>query len=215
MTPTPIFAKMYMDTMHLTHSGGYAYIVQGRCSLTHYPEFRMLHRETAQSLSDWIFQDIICRWGTLVEIVSNNGKPFIAVLGYLEKKYHVRHIRISGYNSRTNGIVKHSHFDVWQALYKSSDGEENKWLQAAHLVFWSECVTARKRMGCLPYFAVTGTHPLIPFDIVEANYLLPPPDSLLSTTDLIVHQAKVLQKRQEDLAQLKQRVHNACNRTVI
>ena len=70
-------------------------------------------------------------------------------------------------------------------------------------------------MGCSPYFAVTGTHPLLPFDIIEVNYLLPPPDSLLSTTDLIARRAIALQKRQEDLARLKERVHAACNRAAI
>jgi hypothetical protein len=211
-TPAPLFAKMYMDTMHLSRSSGFAYIVQGRCSLTHYPEFRMLRKETAQAIGDWIFQDILCRWGTLVEIVSDNGKPFVAALGHLEKKYHVRHIRISGYNSRANGIVERSHFDVRQALFKASDGAENKWSQAAHSVFWSERVTARKRMGCSPYFAATGTHPLLPFDIVEANYLAPPPDAILPTTDLIARRAVALQKRQADLARLKSRVHEARNR---
>jgi hypothetical protein len=68
-----------------------------------------------------------------------------------------------------------------------------------------------RHMGCSPYFAVTGTHPLLPFDIVEANYLLPPPDSLLSTTDLVARQAVALQKRQEDLAALKNRVHSIRN----
>ena len=72
----------------------------------------MLRKETAQALSDWIFQDILCRWGTLTEIVSDNGKPFVAALMHLERKYHVKHIRISGYNSHTNGIVERSHFDV-------------------------------------------------------------------------------------------------------
>ena len=110
--PAPLFTKMYMNTMHLPRSGGFSYIVQGQCSLTHYPEFWMLRKETAQALGDWIFQDILCRWGTLVEIVSDNGKPFIATLSYLKKKYHVKHIRISGYNSRANGIVERLHFDV-------------------------------------------------------------------------------------------------------
>jgi hypothetical protein len=59
-TPVLLFKKMYMDTMHLPCSGGFAYIVQGRCSLTGYPEFRMLHKETAQALGDWIFQDVLC-----------------------------------------------------------------------------------------------------------------------------------------------------------
>ena len=145
----------------------------------------MLRKETAQALGDWIFQDIICRWGALVKIVSDNGKPFVVALGYIEKKYHIKHIRISGYNSRANGIVEQSHFDVRQVLFKAADGEQGKWSQVAYSAFWSERVTPRHRMGCLPYFTVTGTHPLLPFDIIEVNYLLPLPDSLLSTTDLI------------------------------
>jgi hypothetical protein len=160
----------------------------------------MLRKETMQAIGDWIHQDILCRWGTIMEIVTDNGKPFVAALGHLEKKYNVKHIRISGYNSRANGIVERSHFDVQQALFKASDGVESKWSQAAQSVFWSEWVTPRKRMECSPYFAATGTHPLLPFDIVEANYLGPPPESLLSTTDLIARRAIALQKRQEDLA---------------
>jgi len=52
-------------------------------------------------------------------------------------------------------------------------------------VFWADRVTVRKRMGCSPYFTVTGIHPLLPFNIAKASYLLPPPNSILSTTDLI------------------------------
>ena len=148
-----------------------------------------------------------------MEIVSDSGKPFVAVLGYLEKKYHVKHIRISGYNSRANGIVKRSHFDVRQALYKASDGDQTWWSQAAHSVFWSERVTPRKCMGCAPYYAVTGTHPLLLFDIIEANYLLPPPDSILATTDHITRRAIALQKWAEDLERLQNRVHQERNRT--
>lgn len=70
-------------------------------------------------------------------------------------------------------------------------------------------------MGCSPYFAVTGTHPLLPLDIIEANYLLPPPDSILSTTGLIARRAIALQKRQEDLRKLHLRVHEARNKAAI
>ena len=171
----------------------------------------MLWKENTQALGEWIFQDVLCRWGTLVEIISNNGKPFIATLGYLEQKYHVKHIRTSGYNSRTNGIIKHSHFDIQQALFKAADGDQGHWLQAMHSVFWLECVTPRRRMGCAPYYTVTGTHPLLLFNIIEANYLLPPPDSLLASTDLIAHHAMALQKRTEDLDQLQACVHQECN----
>jgi hypothetical protein len=73
----------------------------------------------------------------------------------------------------------------------------------------------KTRVRPCPYFAATGTHPLLPFDIVEANYLVPPPESLLSTTDLIASRAVALQKRQEDLARLKARVHEARTRAAL
>jgi hypothetical protein len=64
-------------------------------------------------------------------------------------------------------------------------------------------------MGCSPYFAVTGCHPLLPLDIVEATYLQPPPTSILSTTDLIARRAIALQKRSEDLHRLHSAVYKA------
>jgi hypothetical protein len=208
-TPAPLFSKVYMDTMHLTPSAGYKYIVQGRCSLTHWPEWDMLRTETAKSLARFILNNIIYRWGTLLEIVTDNGAPFVKAMDYLAKHYHIKHIRISGYNSRANGLVERSHFDVRQALFKASDGDQSKWSSSAYAVFWAERVTVRRRMGCSPYFATTGTHPLLPFDIAEANYLLPPPDAVLSTTDLIARRAIALQKRRPQLAELHGRVYDA------
>src|SRR5258705_8855186 len=160
-TPAPLFAKIYTDTMHLPKSGSFKYIVQGRCSLVHYVEFRMLRKETGQTIGDWLFEDVLCRWGGLTEIVSDNGAPFIKAIEYLAKKYRIHHIRISGYNSRANRLIKRPHFDVRQALFKSVDGDQSKW------------------------YKVTGAHPILPLDIAEATYLLPPPNAPLSTTDLI------------------------------
>ena len=64
-------------------------------------------------------------------------------------------------------------------------------------------------MGCSPYFAMTGTHPLLPFNITEANYLQLPPDSPLSTTNLIAQRAITLQKQREHLTGLHRKVHTA------
>ena len=76
-------------------------------------------------------------------------------------------------------------------------------------VFWAERVTVRKRMGCSPYFAVTGAHPVLLFDISEATYLQPAPTSILSMTDLIAQHAIALQKRSEDVEKLYLKVYRA------
>jgi len=60
----------------------------------------------------------------LVEIVSDNGSAFVKALAYLERKFHIKHIHISSYNSRANGLVEHSHFDPQQALFKGVDGDQ-------------------------------------------------------------------------------------------
>jgi hypothetical protein len=121
--------------MHLPKSSGFKYIVQGRCSLIHYVEFQMLQNGTAISLSDWIFEDIICHWETLSEIVSNNGGPFVKALAHLSKKYHINDIHISGYNSCANGLVEWTHFDVRQSLFKAVDGDQVNGVELVILCF--------------------------------------------------------------------------------
>lgn len=195
--------------MHMPTSSGYKYIAQGRCSLIYWPEWTMLAKENGKTLGNWILRDFIYRWGLLLEIVTDNGPAFLKALAYLEKHYHIKHIRISGYNSRANGLVERSHFEVREAIFKSCDGDQSKWSSVAHSVFWAERVTVRRRMGCSPYFAATGTHPILPIDIAEANYLLPPPEAPMSSTDLIARRAITLQKRRGQLTKLQDKVYAA------
>ena len=72
----------------------------------------MLQKENSEALANWIFQYIICRWGALREIVTDNASVFIKAMDYLAKKYKIYLIQISGYNSRVNGLVERSHFDI-------------------------------------------------------------------------------------------------------
>jgi hypothetical protein len=54
---------------------------------------------------------------------------------YLSKRCHLNHIRISGYNSRANGTVERSHFDVRQSLFKVVDGDQKRWSLGVYSVF--------------------------------------------------------------------------------
>ena len=195
--------------MAMPRSEGYTRLVHGRCSLISWPEFRKLRAENGKSIGDWIFEDILCRWGSLREIITDNGGPFVAALDYLAKRYGITHIRISSYNHRANGIVERAHYDVRKSLYKAADGDPTRWSPVAYSVFWAERVSIKRRLGCSPYFAATGAHPLLPLDFIEATYLQPPPDSVLSTTDLIARRAIALRKRSGDLARIYSDVYKA------
>jgi hypothetical protein len=57
-------------------------------------------------------------------------------------------------------------------------------------------------MGTSPYFVAHGIHPILPFDIIESTCLLPPPESVLSTDDLIARRSLEFEKRAEDLERI-------------
>ena len=74
------------------------------------------------TLSSFIFEDLLCWWGPLSEIVTDNGPAFVQALDILADRYGIRHIRISPYNSQANGVVEWRHYNVREAIVKSSRG---------------------------------------------------------------------------------------------
>ena len=90
--------------MFMPPAAGYRYIVQARCTLSAWPEWRALRTETGQTLNAFLFEEILRRWGVVDEIVTDNGTAYVAALDWLASRYGIRYIRISAYNSRVNGI---------------------------------------------------------------------------------------------------------------
>jgi hypothetical protein len=182
--PTSLFRKAHIDTMYMPHASGYRYIVQAHCSLSSYPEHRKLRKENGSTIGAFIFEEILCHWGALEEIVTDNGLAFIEALNWLAEQYEIHHIRILPYNSQVNRIVERLHLDVRKAIMKVCDGEERKWPTAMHAVFWAERITTHKALGHSAYYIAHGVEPLLPFDLAEATYMVPP-QSAMSTTKLI------------------------------
>ena len=61
-------------------------------------------------------------------------------------------------------------------------------------------------MGCLPYFAVTGSHPTVPLDIVETTWLVDYPGEIISTAELVGLRARALAKHRQHIEEMRDRV---------
>jgi hypothetical protein len=85
----------------------------------------MLRKENTKSLGAFIFEDLLCRWGPITKIITDNGHAFRAAVDNLAECYDIHPIQISPYNSQANGIVDQHHYDVWEAIIKSCDGDES------------------------------------------------------------------------------------------
>jgi hypothetical protein len=208
-TPAPLFRKAFADSMYMPTACGYTYLVQARCLLSNWPEWRMLKTEMGQTLGAFIFEEILCRWGGIEEIVTDNGSPFLVAVNWLSMKYHINHIRVSAYNSRANGLIERSHRTIHNSLVKACNGDITQWPSFAPHVFWADHVTTRKTTGHTPFFLAHGIEPLLPFDIVDATFLLPDIDGILSTDKLLAIHAHQLAKQEDDLALAHKRLLNS------
>ena len=184
----------------MPHASGFRYIVQAHCSLTTWPEWRALRKETGRTLGAFIFEDILCRWGAVGEIVTDNGTAYVAVLNWLSSRYEIRHIRILAYNSRANGIVERQHRTIHDSLVKACNGDASQWPAVAPFVFWADRATTRKATGYSPFYMAHGVEPILPFDITLATFLVPELVKSLTTDELIAIRARQLEKRQDNLA---------------
>jgi len=172
--------------MHMTPaSNGCKYIVHGRCALSSWMEGCLLRNENTRMIRQWLFEDIICQWGCIIQVITDNSGPFKKALAWLEDKYRIKGIQISAYNSCANGKIEHPHWDVRQALWKACSGKVHKWYWYFILVMWADWITIRKRMGCSPFFVTNGSHPTLSLDIIEATWLVDLLNGKLSTAELI------------------------------
>ena len=208
VTHTPsIFQVLHADTMSMTpKSNGCGHIAHGRCGMTSWMEGRPLKDENGKALANWMFEDIICRWGCFIEIVTDNGGPYRSAVAWLEQKYGIKGIKISPYNSKANGRIERPHWDLRQMLYKATGGNPSKWFWFFFHVMWADRVTIRKGLGCSPFFMVTGAHPILPLDIQEATWLVELPGRVLSTVELIAYRAQALAKHRQHVIEMRKRI---------
>ena len=114
--------------MHMTpKSNGCGMILHARDALTNWVEARAVKSDNMRTTAKWIFEDIICRWGVVVLFVSDNAPQFAAALDWLRRKYGIRGIKISAYNSQANGSIEKYHWDIHQILHKATGGDLSKW----------------------------------------------------------------------------------------
>jgi hypothetical protein len=207
--PAQLFAKCHLDTMFIDGHGGYKGIAHARCSMSGWSEYRILKKETAKPLERFILEDILCRWGSIRILTSDNGSPWLTAIAHICNKYNIKHIPISPYNSQANGIVERQHYTIRETLVKTCKGNMKKWPELLPYVMWADRITTRKATGHSPYYMAHGVEPLLPLDFAESTLLVPSIGSLQSTEDLIANRALQLAKRPEELEEMRQLIYRS------
>ena len=202
-----VFIKIYVDVMLMPKERGFRYLVAARDGLSLAAEGRALRNNTADSLARFFWEEIICRYGAIGEVVTDNGSEVKGAFRRLVQQYGIPHIRISPYNSKANGVVERGHFIIREAIIKSCEGNLNLWPTKVHHAFFADKVTTRRSTGFSPFYLLHATEPALPFDLTEATFLVDGFHSGMDPDELLALRIRQLEKRPDDLQRAMSTLH--------
>ena len=77
---------------------GFRYIIHTRCSLSSFPEWDKLRNENFKTIARFIHDVLLCQWGAIEIIISDNAPQYVQAIKYLAEKFN---IKISEYHLTT------------------------------------------------------------------------------------------------------------------
>ena len=197
--PTTIFTKIYVDVMFMEKAGGFRYIVAARDDLSRASEGRPLRNIKAKTLANFLWEEVICRYGAIGQIVTDNGSEVREAFSELVRRYGIPHARISPYNSRANGVVERGHFIIRESIMKACKDKPKEWPQHVRSAFFADRITVTRSTGTSPYYLLHGVHPVLPFDLLEATAMVEGFHSGMTQSELLALRLRQLEKRPSDL----------------
>ena len=198
-SPPTIFTKIYVDVLYMPKAGKFRYIVIARDDLSRAAEGRALPSLKARLMANFFWEEIICRYGAVGEVITDNGPEVSAAFSNLLERYGIPHIRISAYNSKANGVVERGHIDIRESLVKACGDRIQDWpILIHHALFADKCIT-RRSTGRSPFYLLHGVEPILPFDLTEATFLVEGFRKGMSSEDLLALRIRQLAKRASDI----------------
>lgn len=141
---------------------GNKYIVVAIDYFTKWPEARALKGATAKEVTEFIWEDIICRHGCPKKIISDRGTHFNnQLMEQLMEKCGINHRLSTPYHPKTNGLVERFNRTLCEALAKLGG---NDWDKNIPSVLFAYRTKKNKTTKMKPFYIMYGREVKIPLD---------------------------------------------------
>ena len=202
--PPQLFSKVYLDVMKMPKANGKEWLVACRDDLSGITECQAMGQDNAKNIAKFFLEQIIFRYGTVQEVVTDNGSSFKRDFKRLLKNYGINQIKISPYNSQANGVVERGHFNIREALVKLSGDNLKQWPQMVSAACYADRITTRRATGYSPFYLLHGTHPMMPCDLADATFMVSEFQPGMTEADLIAARTQQLLKMPQDVEKARQ-----------
>ncbi|KAK9918288.1 hypothetical protein WJX75_002853 [Coccomyxa subellipsoidea] len=130
--PIPVLAlfhRWHIDLMgpFAKSGGGNLYTIVAVEAARKWVEAGALPDKTALTVKEWVWRELICRYGCPHEIVTDNGNEFEGEFRYLMDECHIDHHHTSSHHPRANGAVEKLNYTIQFGLAKVVNSHRNDW----------------------------------------------------------------------------------------
>ncbi|KAH7840417.1 hypothetical protein Vadar_016551 [Vaccinium darrowii] len=170
-SPWP-FAQWGLDIVGVlpTAPGGFRHLITATDYFTKWVEAEPLIHITATEVEQFIWKNIISRFGVPYAIISDNGTQFVAeAIKTLCKKKNIRVYNSTVAYPQGNGQAEASNKSISSGLKRRLTNKRGKWVEELPKVLWGYRTTPRRGTGRTPFSMAYGTEAVLPLAAVAPS----------------------------------------------
>jgi hypothetical protein len=136
--------------------------------LTNWPIARAVPVASQEAVADFIYEEIVMRFGCPSEIITDRGANFTSgLVKAYTKRVGINHKLTSAFHPRTNSKVERYNGVIKQMLRKYVNGAIHIWDQFVNAALWASRVRVHSTTGFSPFYLTYGREPRLPGDILQ------------------------------------------------
>src|SRR5688572_16862818 len=169
--PSDCFERWGIDIVGplLATETGNRYIIVAMDYFTRWPEAKVVRSANSEEVANFIYENIICRFGAPRVIQSDQGTHFVnQVIKQLTEKFRIRHSLSSPYHPQSNGLVERFNKTLCEGLAKVGDliFDWDKYIQPVLFAYQIKELRISKQSS---YVLIYGREPNLVMDVHQGN----------------------------------------------
>ncbi|MGO1281179.1 MAG: RNase H-like domain-containing protein, partial [Leuconostoc mesenteroides] len=171
----PLQIPKAFDRWHLdfvgelpTTANGNKWLLTAVDYLTNWPIARAVSVASMEAVADFIYEEIVMRFGCPSEIITDRGANFNSgLVQAYTKRIGTNHKLTSTFHPRTNSKVERYNGVIKQMLRKYVNGAIHRWDDFVNAALWASRVRVHSTTGFSPFYLAYGREPRLPGDILR------------------------------------------------